>query len=132
MSYNLKICLIDCRAGTAETILENDTLLDALYAEISDRIYTKRVNFLGNQLDMVVCWKRLPAELNDIQKHFFGECFTTPVLSDAALYEITRLQLLEAEYKIKQRYPQFKSWRAEFLICCCVEECYNNLLRFET
>jgi hypothetical protein len=75
---------------------------------------------------MIVYWERLKTPLTILQKYFIGECFTNPILSDAALYEITRLLLLDTEEKLKLQYNLSINWHIEFYISKCLDDNIPN------
>lgn len=120
-THNLHIVLVD----KYDNIIKNADLLAEIYAEIADKSIQRKVRFLENDTDLFMYWTKVP--IVDFDRNFIGDLFTTPIHSDAALYEITTNVLWEIEQNIKMRRPvsaatEEVDWRIMFHISRFLEK----------
>ena len=71
-THNLKIIMID---NDGNIVLDNE-ILDEIKNALC-QTNTKKVYWNGQNIDIILQWHR--KELNNIQKQFMGDLFTTPI-----------------------------------------------------
>jgi len=71
-THNLKIILVDLSGN----IVVDDDFLDEIKNALCQS-KTKKVEWNGQNLDVTIQWHR--KDLNNLQKQFMGDLFTTPI-----------------------------------------------------
>ena len=102
-SHNLKIAIVN-QDGSVLSGEFADQILEKVYEVIANKVIRKDVHWTvdtaTSKLDCVVLWQRKVLK-NDTEKWFIGDLFTTSMVCDSLLYQITGRILLSVEQKIK-------------------------------
>ena len=96
-THNLKIILVDISGN----IVVDDDFLDEIKNALCQS-KTKKVEWNGQNLDVTIKWHR--KELNNLQKQFMGDLFTTPIYdSDSIIVNHTTqmISCYDDSYNIK-------------------------------
>lgn len=119
MTHNLHI-LIKSTEGFREQSIEspdvnqyNNFILDMVYDHIANVQICRNFMWRGQEVDTLIYWKK--EQINDIERNFMGDLFTTSIHSDALQYELTKIALNEIENNIKKDINNTK-WKIIFHI----------------
>jgi hypothetical protein len=113
-THNLHIVLSDSDGN----LISNPRLMSEIYEGFANKHIKRNVLFLGKSIELSMYWCQCPVTYFD--KNFIGDLFTTPIHSDAALYEITTNVLWEIQQTIKERHVALggdeQDWKIMFHI----------------
>jgi hypothetical protein len=104
-SHNLKIAL-ENQDGSVMSGDFADQILEKVYEGIANKVIRREVYWIGSRdtetskVEFPILWQRKVLK-NDTEKLFIGDLFTTSMVCDSLLYQITGRILLSMEQKIK-------------------------------
>ena len=103
-SHNLKIAIVNQDGGVLSGEFA-DQILEKVYEGMANKVIRKEVHWTfgtaTSKVDCAVLWYRKVLK-NDTEKWFIGDLFTTSMVCDSLLYQITGRILLSVEQNIKK------------------------------
>ena len=103
-SHNLKIAIVNQDRGVLSGEFA-DQILEKVYEGMANKVIRQDVHWTvdtsTSKVDCVVLWQRKVLK-NDTEKWFIGDLFTTSMVCDSLLYQITGRILLSVEQNIKK------------------------------
>ena len=136
-SHNLKLA-IELQDGSVMTGEFADQILDKVYEGIANKVIRREVYWIGSRdtetskVDFPILWQRKVLK-NDTEKLFIGDLFTTSIVCDSLLYQITGRILLSIEQKIKAAiHAMCDDWIISFHISKILDTRMPDYQKYDT
>ena len=136
-THNLKMAIMN-QDGSVMSGEVADQILEKVYEGIANKVIRREVHWLGSidtetsKVDFPVLWHRKVLK-NNREKWFIGDMFTTSMICDSLLYQITGRILFSIEQKIKAAIHAIcDGWIIEFHISKILDTRLPDYQTYET
>jgi len=109
MTHNLHILI----KSTYDKDINDNYILKKVYEELANIPIRRNILWNDQKIDTLIYWKK--EQLNDIERHFMGDLFTTSIHNDSLQYKLTKIALREIENNIKKTMTNTQ-WKIIFHI----------------